>query len=211
MPSPPEHWSRLGGVSLAVSGILFVAFPVIRPFPDASPDPLVIAQTFASTSWLFAHVLAMVAFTLVPVGLVGLSRCLERSPGEGPAFWGVVLCCIGVGLALPFFGIEAFSLGVIGARAVAQKAPDLVALAQSIRVGWGVRFFLLGLVLVAIGAILMAIAVMRCGSLPRSSGVLCQQVIPRTWRFALQCPAALGLGFSILEASQRHPTLRTTP
>ncbi len=171
MPSPPEYWSRLGGVSLAVSGILFVAFPVIRPFTDSSPDPLVIAETFASTSWIFAHVLGMVAFTLVPVGLVGLSRCLEKSPGEQPAFWGVVSCWIGVGLALPFFGIEAFSLGGMGARAVAQKAPDLVALAQSIRVGLGVGFFLVELVLVAIVAILIAIALWRSSVLPRWSGV----------------------------------------
>ncbi len=131
---------------------------------------------------------------------------------SSPQFWGVVLCWIGVGLALPFFGIEVYSLGVIGARAVAQKAPDLVALTQSIRVGLGVWFFLVGLVLVALGAILIAIAVWRYGSLPRWSGILLgiglALYIPQ---FAFSQPirvahgAVLGIGCLWLASSMQKP------
>ena len=49
--------SRLAALSLAVSGILFVLYPAIRPFSDESS--LQGALAFASPSWVLAHTLAM--------------------------------------------------------------------------------------------------------------------------------------------------------
>ena len=51
---------RLGALSLAVSGILFVLYPLLRPFSDESS--LQGTQAFASTAWIVAHRLAVVGF-----------------------------------------------------------------------------------------------------------------------------------------------------
>jgi di/tricarboxylate transporter len=60
---------RLSAAALVVAGILFVLYPAIRPFSNEAS--LQGAAAFASTEWLVAHVLAIVAFTLLPLGLLG--------------------------------------------------------------------------------------------------------------------------------------------
>jgi hypothetical protein len=45
---------RLGALALAVSGILFVLYPAIRPFSDEVT--LQGAEAFASPQWILAHV-----------------------------------------------------------------------------------------------------------------------------------------------------------
>jgi hypothetical protein len=65
---------RLLAVSLAVAGILFVLYPLLRPFSDESS--LQGAQAFASTAWIVAHLLAVVGFILLALGLLGLHLAL---------------------------------------------------------------------------------------------------------------------------------------
>ena len=61
---------RLGAVSLVVAGILFVLYPAIRPFSDETS--LSGATAFASPEWLLAHILGMLGFTFIGLGLAGL-------------------------------------------------------------------------------------------------------------------------------------------
>ena len=107
---------RLGAVSLAVAGVLFILYPAIRPFSDETS--LQAAQAFASPAWTVAHMLAMVAFTLVAVGLFGLYLALQESVAERRAFWAVVLGVLGIGLTLPYYGGETYGLRAIGEEAI---------------------------------------------------------------------------------------------
>ncbi len=164
---------RLGAVSLAVSALLLALFPLVRPFGDRSPNPIEVAETFASTSWVVSHFLGALGFILLPIGLFGLYTYLRDSPVDGRAFQGLILCWLGVGLFLPIFGTEAFALRVIGSEAVNQKNADLIVLANSIRMGpQRFAFLIPSLVLLAIGAILVAVAVWKSGTLPRWGGIL---------------------------------------
>jgi len=171
---------RLGAISLAVSGIVFVLYPAIRPFSDETS--LLGAQAFASSAWILAHALAMLAFILLALGLLGLHIALQQTSVERLAFWALVVTWIGVGLVLPFYGAEAFGLHAIGQQAVREHNAALVGLANDVRSGPGLIIFLVGFILLAVGAIMAATAIWRSRTFPKWSGV------PLAAGFALYIP-----------------------
>jgi hypothetical protein len=175
---------RLGALSLAVSGILFVLYPAIRPFSDEAS--LQGAEAFASTAWILAHVLAIVGFILLTLGLFSLYISLQQTSAERLAFLALVLSWIGVGLTLPFYGGEAFGLHAIGQEAIRQQSSALLAMANDVRSGAGLVMGLAGLMLLAAGAVIAAVAVWRSSTLPKWSG------IPFALGFALYIPQFFG-------------------
>jgi hypothetical protein len=130
---------HLGVLSLAVSGILFVLYPLLRPFSDESS--LQGATAFASTAWIVAHLLAVVAFILLALGLLGLYIALQRTAARGFAFLALVLTWMGVGLILPYYGAEMFGLHVLGQEALRQHSSALLSLVDAIRLGPGAIVF----------------------------------------------------------------------
>ena len=161
---------RLGALALAVAGVLFVLYPAIRPYSDEMS--LQEAAAFASNAWIVAHVLAMLGFVLVGLGLLALYRTLRDTPAEGLALLTLVASWIGIGLTLPYYGAEAFGLHVLGQEAIRQDSAAMLVLADDVRYGPGIYLFGAGLLLLGIGAILAAVAVWRSGALPRWSGIL---------------------------------------
>ncbi len=167
-PSSPRV-SRATAAAFAAAGVLFVAYPALRPFSDEKT--LDGAAAFASTSWLVAHSLAMVAFVLVALGFFGVVRRLHSSPTGRLAGRAAVVTAVGVGLTLPFYGAEAFGLHALGQEAIDRNDPTLVSMSDSIRFGFGIVFITVGLLALAVGAIMMARAIWRSGVLDRASGV----------------------------------------
>jgi hypothetical protein len=159
----------LSAGALAVAGIFFVLYPALRPFSDEVS--LQGAAAFASAQWLAAHMLAMVAFTLLPPGLLGLYGVLQETAAERLGYWALVTSMLGVGLTLPFYGGEAYGLHAIGQAALQAQSADLVGLAAIVRAGAGLDMFLVGLLLLAIAAILAAVAIWRSGTYSKWSGV----------------------------------------
>ena len=184
MPRSSASRARLGALCLAVAGMLFVLYPAIRPFSDETS--LQGAEAFASNAWIVAHVLAMLGFVLLSLGVLGACSHLRQGPGERPAALAVVLSWVGAGLTLPYYGAEAFGLHAIGQEAVRQHNPALVHLAAEVRNGPGLILFAPGLLMLGIGAIALGTAVWRSGVLPRWSGV------PFALGFALYIPQFFG-------------------
>jgi hypothetical protein len=170
----------LGTIALILSGIFFVLYPVIRPFSDESS--LQGAAAFASYSWVLAHSLAIAAFILLTLGILGLYILLKETRVERHAMVALVLIWIGVGLTLPYYGAETFGLHTIGQEALRQKSPELLSLAKSVRWQEGIVFIGSGLLLLAAGTIVFAVAIWKSGSRPRWSG------IPLAIGFALYLP-----------------------
>jgi hypothetical protein len=156
-------------VALLIAGILFVLYPAVRPFSDEAS--LAGAGAFASTGWLLAHSMAIVAFTLLPVGLLGLHRSLQDTISERQGYWALVLSLLGAGLTLPFYGAETYGLQVIGQEAIRQQNAELLDMAAAVRSGPGLVIFLIGLLLLAVAGLLAAIAIWRSGILPKWSGI----------------------------------------
>jgi len=175
---------RLGAVSLVVAGILFVLYPAIRPFSDETS--LSGATAFASSEWLLAHMLGMLGFTLIGLGMLGLYFALRDTRSERLAFRALVVGWLGIGLTLPYYGGEAFGLHAIGQEALRQHNATLVGLADVVRGGPQEVMFGVGLLLIAVSAIMVAIAIWKSGVLPRWSGV------PFALAFALYLPQFFG-------------------
>jgi hypothetical protein len=155
-----------------MSALLLGAFPLVRPFGDRSPNPIMVAETLASAPWLVSHIMGALGFVLLPIGVFGLSIYLRDSPGDRRAAQGLGLIWLGVGLFLPIFGTEAFALRAIGTQALDQSSTDLLVLAHSIRMGPQFGFLVSGLSLLAAGAALTGVAIWKAGTLPKWSGVL---------------------------------------
>ncbi|MGY8665417.1 hypothetical protein Q3C01_24065 [Bradyrhizobium sp. UFLA05-109] len=144
-------------------------YPALRPFSDERS--LLGAAAFGSGAWLASHMLAIVAFTLLPLGLLGLQRSLLGTRAERLLFVSVVLCVIGIGLTLPFYGGESYGLHALGQEALRQNSDAPLGLVDAIRSGPGLVMFLVGLLLLAVSAIVTATALWRSCHYPKASGV----------------------------------------
>ncbi|HEU0027455.1 MAG TPA: hypothetical protein VFQ25_10100 [Ktedonobacterales bacterium] len=175
----PRAWAP--ALALLLAGVCFVLYPAIRPYSDEAS--LRGAAAFASSAWLLAHSLAMVGFILLMLGLLGLYSQLRATTAGGLGLAALVVTWVGVGLTLPYYGAEAFALHAVGQEALKRRDVDLyVTLTNAIRFGEGIWFFGVGLLALAVGVILFAIAIWRSGVLPRWSG------IPLAVAFALFIP-----------------------
>ena len=164
--------SRSGALALAVAGVLFVLYPAVRPWQDESTVAGA-TKAMSSGAWVAAHVFAMVGFVLVALGLLGLWNAVSRTRAERLALAPVVTTWIGVGLTLPYYGAEDFGLNAIARKAADGQVSDLLGLVEAVRFSpVPITTFGLGLLLLAAGAVLAAVAIWRSGVLARSSGIL---------------------------------------
>ena len=192
-PTTNATRARLGAASLVVAGILFVLYPAIRPFSDeglssATSDAAILraATAFASPEWVLAHMLGMLGFILIGLGMLGLYFTLRETRSERLAFRALVVGWLGIGLTLPYYGGEAFGLHAIGQEALRQHSAALVSLANVVRGGPQEVMFGVALLLIAVSAIMVAVAIWKSGVLPRWSGV------PFALAFALYIPQFFG-------------------
>ena len=167
--TPPARRSEVVA-PLAVAGACFIAYPALRPFSDEKS--LHGAQAFGSDRWIAAHSLGIVGFLALAVGLFGVYELLTRARPDRRARAGLLLCWVGVGLTLPYYGAEVFGLHAAGQQAV--RSGDTAAfdtLTHDIRWEAGIWFIIVGLLLLAAGTIIFAVAAWRSDTLPRWSAV----------------------------------------
>lgn len=167
--SPNPGFVRFAAIALAAAGLLFVLYPSLRPFSDEAT--MRGAAAFASTDWLISHMMAILAFVLMNIGLLGLFFLLQGTSVEKLVLRSLVLIGIGVGLTLPFYGAEVFSLHAIGREVIARQNTDLMQLSNDIRFGPGLFMIAAGLLLAAIGSVLTAVSVWKSRTLPKWSGI----------------------------------------
>lgn len=156
--------------AFALSGLFFLLYPAIRPF--SSEVGLDGARAFASPRWIVAHSLGILGFVLLALATFGLYERLRETAVGGRMLKATLLLWLGAGLTIPYYGAEVFGLHAVGQRALAQNDPALVKpLIHAIRWEAGIYFILIGLVLLAVGAIMIATAVWRSGTIHRWAGV----------------------------------------
>jgi hypothetical protein len=161
---------RAGAAALAAAGVLFLAYPALRPWHDEGTVAGATAS-MSSTAWVTAHFFAMAGFILMPLGLLALRSALAATRAEPLALTAAVLAWIGSGLVLPYYGAEDFGLHAIAGPAGPRNG--LLSLVYAVRYQpLAVTIFAAGLVLLAAAAILAALAAWRSHVLPRASGIL---------------------------------------
>ena len=161
-------------LTLGLSSLALAVFPLVRPFFRF--DPRVPAETMAraaptvtSASCLIAHYLALVGFVLLLCVLPALHARLSAAGGQARSLRATLLSGVGVALILPTLGVELYVLPEIGRLYLdgQRNVADLLVLYR----GAAVLVMLLGLLLLAIGAVIFARAVGKSGALPRWAAV----------------------------------------
>lgn len=159
-----------GPLALTGAAVLFVLYPALRPWGDATPAGA--PSAFASPAWIIAHLAGVAGFVLVGAGLLALRDGLAPTPGRWLAGVSLGAWWIGTGLVLPYYGAESFALHAIGERIGRTGDPSPLDLVENIRLGTAqVIVFGSGLLLLAVAGTLAALAVARSQVLSRWAGV----------------------------------------
>ena len=167
---PNAYRIRAGALALAIAGLLFAAYPAVRPWHDENTIAGATAS-MSSDAWVAAHFFAMIGFILLPLGLLAVRTAVAATRAEPTALVAAVLGWIGVGLTLPYYGAEDFALHAIAGPH--GRGTDLLALVEAVRYQpLAITTFGIGLVLIAVSAIVAAVAVWRSGVLPKASAVV---------------------------------------
>jgi hypothetical protein len=125
---------RFGAISLALSGLLFVLYPTVRPWHDESTVGGALSS-MSSNAWVAAHLFAILALILMPLGMLGLCALAAGSRGLRLTFAATVVMWIGAGLTLPYYGAEDFALHAIARQVRSGASLDLLGLVDAIRFG----------------------------------------------------------------------------
>jgi hypothetical protein len=165
---------RLGALVLGLSAFLLMLFPLIRPFFPldvfAPERTLAVASpAFASLAWVISHFLAMLGFVLLQGGMFALYAFHADAEAEPRAFRGLVWGLAGVALVLPAFGVEAYTMPIIGKLYLA-GASGLAPVIPLTYQGPMTVVLLLGLLFLTVGAFNVAFAIRRSGELPVWAG-----------------------------------------
>lgn len=138
-------------VPLALAGVLFLLYPVTRPWEDETTAAGA-AAAMGSAAWVLSHLFAMIGFILVPIALLEVHRTAAIT------FW------VGAGLTLPYYGAEDFGLHAIAAQ------PNVLELAESVRYPLAVTTFGVGLVTMGVAAVMVALRLRTTAAIVFAAG-----------------------------------------
>ena len=165
---------RLGAVALGLATLLLAIFPLVRPFfPLDVFEPergiAFASPAFVSTAWIGSHYLAMLGFVLLQLGLLGLYGFHAGSGSERLALRGLVWCLPGAALILPAFGVEAYTMPIVGRLQLA-GATGLAPIISLTYRGPMTIVLLLAQLALAVGAFTLAVTIRRGGRLSSWAG-----------------------------------------
>jgi hypothetical protein len=175
-------------VLLALAGVLFVVYPVARPWGDATTAGA--AAAFSSPAWVVAHLAAVVGFVLVGLAMRTFGRAAEVT------WW------VGAGLVLPYYGAEVFALHALGQRMAGQPLTDV---AEAIRLGPAAAVvFVAGLIGLAVAGVLVAV---REGAVAVPFAIAMVGFLPQFFavpEIRIAHGVLLGFGLVLLAGRARH-------
>ena len=167
---------RGAALTLGLSSLALALFPQFRPFFFFDPTrPMetmdAAAPAVASIPWRFSHYLALIGFVLLICVLPALHARLAAAGVETRSRRATLLCTLGAVLVLPTLGVELYAFPAISRVYLAGNVS--IAPAVSIMyIGGATLMMLLGLVLLAIGAIVLATAIARSHALPKWAAIV---------------------------------------
>jgi len=167
--------ARWTSAAFVAAGLLFLLFPLLRPWPDESVATTDLATAFASDRWVVSHLCGILGLGLLAPALLGLRTVLADAglgAGVGPATWALSTAWAGAGCAALYFGAEIFGIRTIAEAALREGDLGLLADVEVLRMQpWAVALFGVGLLLIALAGVLVAIAIWRSGAHMRWAGI----------------------------------------
>ncbi|MGO2097277.1 MAG: hypothetical protein ACTH2J_08890 [Candidatus Microbacterium stercoravium] len=191
-----------------LAGVLMATFQLLRPWGDVSEEPAAIAEAFADTRWVIAHLAGAASFVMLALLAQVVAAASPAVTAGGAARQprvartAKISMAAGALLILPYYGAETFALHEIGRSAVEGASIDVVGLSGSIRMNIvAVTLFGIGLLLIAVAGICLSIASVRAGVAPWGAwpiGVLAALALPQ---FALPPVGRMAYGVAFLIAA----------
>ncbi|WP_454859897.1 hypothetical protein [Promicromonospora soli] len=167
--------ARWTSAAFVAAGLLFLLFPLLRPWPDETVASAELAAAFASDRWVVAHLAGILALALLAPALLGLRAILGGADaarhGLGAVTWALITAWAGAGAAALYFGAEIFGIRTIAEAALRDDDLGLLADVEVLRMQpWAVALFAAGLFLLAVSGVLIAVALWRSGTRARWAG-----------------------------------------
>jgi hypothetical protein len=163
MPGVRSSWPWI------VAGVGFATYPIVRPYADETTYAGLAAM--ASNAWLLAHLLGVLAFAALPIGLSRLGGRLAAEGSRAADSLGP-LSYLALVLLLPYYGAETFGLHAIGQYATPGDTA-LLTVVDSVRYQpVAMTLFGLGLVTLAVVGVLLAITTWSHGAALRAAGLV---------------------------------------
>jgi hypothetical protein len=166
-----DRYARAGLWALPVWGVLLLVSTLTHQ-PSYSTDFPAYAQYITTTQFLISHLVASILGAAVGLlGLTALIVVLASRQRSRLALAGLVVSTIATVLTTSVFGVAAFAQPAIGRAYLAGHTEQAVAINSDV---YGIPLFataLPGLVLFAIGIVLVGAAIARSGWLPQWAGI----------------------------------------
>ncbi|MFD4354135.1 hypothetical protein ACFWPX_16390 [Nocardia sp. NPDC058518] len=180
---------------LAVAGVALAAYPLLRPYSDEKT--LSGAAAFASNSWVFAHLLAVLGFALI-AGAMLFDVASRPATRNGLRVAAAATGVVAVTLLSLYYGFECFALNEIGKAALEANSDQGMALADRIR-NHPAALTLFGLGWLALGvAVTLWVVALRSGWAPIAFAALVWLYLPQ---FFLPSAGRIGHGVLVLIAA----------
>lgn len=194
---------RLGAFALIISALLtlgglFLRGPLIIDVSDAQA----FAESAASSNNLIAETFLPLSLIIQLFGFLGIYLYLESASLLANSrtvqnravlnFWAMILSILGNGLFLPFAGVFAFAMPIVGKLYLAGSTDVIKVAEQTLGPGTGFAYLIASAFALTIGAVLFAVVMWKTPTLPRWL-----PMIYFVQAFCLSFGASLGYPFEV--------------
>ena len=158
---------RWGAFALGLSAVLTLGGLLLRgPLIIEISDAAAFARSVASPNNLIAESFLPLSLVIQLFGFLGLFAYLDKPEAVRTTFWGMVFSILGNGLFLPFAGIFAFAVPIIGQQYLEGNSDVIVIAELALGPGIGFVYLIASAFALTIGAVLFAISMWK-HDLPR--------------------------------------------
>jgi hypothetical protein len=184
---------RLGAVALLLSALITLAGLLLRgPLILDTSDAQAFAEAVVSSKNLIAETLLPLSLIIQLFGFLGIYAYLDKLETQKTNFWAMIFSILGNGLFLPFAGVFAFAMPVVGKLYLATNT-DVIKVAElTLGPGIGFAYLIASAFALTIGAILFAIAMWKTNNIPRWLSI-----IYVAQAFCLSFGASMGYPFEV--------------
>ena len=173
---------RWGAFALTISALLTLIGLLLRgPLVIQITDAQAFAESVTSPNNLIAETFLPLSLIIQLFGFLGMYAFLDNHATQKTNFWGMVLSILGNGLFLPFAGVFAFTVPVIGKLYLDGNTGALQVAALTLGPGTGFFYLIASAFVLTAGSILFALSMLK-HDLPR-------------WLPIIYVVQALGLSF----------------
>ena len=159
---------RLGALALILSAFLTIIGLFLRgPLIIEVSDAPAFARSVASPNNLIAETFLPLSLIIQLFGFLGIYLYLEQDGTKKTTFWGMVLSILGNGLFLPFAGVFAFAMPIVGKLYLEGHTDVIQVAALTLGSGIGLAYLIASAFALTMGAVLFAISIWKTQNLPR--------------------------------------------